>query len=90
MTFKMITRQCSQSKLVRLDAAGCPRRSTSGIAIPNYSGFDLGVVPMSRAFASSCSTTFAELSSRLPPRGLTQAARRYRIGLDCRWTACPR
>jgi cell division protein FtsI/penicillin-binding protein 2 len=37
---------------------------------------------MSRAFASSCNTTFAELSARLPPRGLTQAATRYGIGLD--------
>jgi len=39
-------------------------------------------VPMSRAFASSCNTTFAELASRMPPRGLTQAAAKYGIGAD--------
>jgi cell division protein FtsI/penicillin-binding protein 2 len=50
--------------------------------IPNYGGFDLGTVPMSRAFASSCNTTFAELASRMPPRGLTMAAAQYGIGPD--------
>jgi cell division protein FtsI/penicillin-binding protein 2 len=50
--------------------------------VPNYGGFDLGTVPMSRAFASSCNTTFAELASRMPPRGLTQAAAQYGIGPD--------
>ena len=47
-----------------------------------YRGFDLGTVPMSRAFASSCNTTFAELASRMPPRGLTMAAAKYGIGAD--------
>ncbi|MGC2347470.1 MAG: penicillin-binding transpeptidase domain-containing protein, partial [Mycobacterium sp.] len=62
---------------------GCPGKLDIGQrTIPNYGGFDLGVVPMSRAFASSCNTTFAELASRMPPRGLTQAANRYGIGLD--------
>jgi hypothetical protein len=50
--------------------------------VPNYGGFDLGTVPMSRAFASSCNTTFAELASRMPPRGLTMAAAQYGIGPD--------
>ena len=50
--------------------------------IPNYGGFDLGTVPMSRAFASSCNTTFAELASRMPPKGLTTAAAQYGIGPD--------
>ena len=51
--------------------------------VPNYGGFDLGTVPMSRAFASSCNTTFAELASRMPPRGLTHGGRqvRHRGGL---------
>jgi Penicillin binding protein transpeptidase domain/NTF2-like N-terminal transpeptidase domain len=50
--------------------------------IPNYGGFDLGVVPMSRAFANSCNTTFAELASRMPPTALTVAAAQYGIGPD--------
>jgi Penicillin binding protein transpeptidase domain/NTF2-like N-terminal transpeptidase domain len=62
---------------------GCPGELDIGHrTIRNYGGFDLGVVPMSRAFASSCNTSFAELASRMPPRGLTQAAARYGIGLD--------
>jgi Penicillin binding protein transpeptidase domain/NTF2-like N-terminal transpeptidase domain len=50
--------------------------------IPNYGGFDLGTVPMSRAFANSCNTTFAELASRMAPRSLTMAAAQYGIGPD--------
>jgi Penicillin binding protein transpeptidase domain/NTF2-like N-terminal transpeptidase domain len=61
----------------------CPGRIDIGQrSIPNYGGFDLGVVPMSRAFANSCNTTFAELASRLPPTGLTVAAAQYGIGPD--------
>ncbi|MBX7430845.1 penicillin-binding transpeptidase domain-containing protein [Mycobacterium sp. Y57] len=62
---------------------GCPGQLDIGHrTVPNYGGFDLGTVPMSRAFASSCNTTFAELASRMPPRGLTQAAAQYGIGPD--------
>lgn len=62
---------------------GCPGHLDIGHrTVPNYGGFDLGVVPMSRAFANSCNTTFAELASRMPPRGLTQAAAQYGIGPD--------
>ncbi|HEX4586848.1 MAG TPA: penicillin-binding transpeptidase domain-containing protein [Mycobacterium sp.] len=50
--------------------------------IPNYGGFALGTVPMSRAFANSCNTTFAELASRMAPRSLTMAAAQYGIGPD--------
>ena len=62
---------------------GCPGRMDIGHrSVPNYGGFDLGTVPMSRAFASSCNTTFAELASRMPPRALTMAAAQYGIGPD--------
>ena len=62
---------------------GCPGHMDIGQrTIPNYGGFDLGTVPMSRAFASSCNTTFAELASRMPPKGLTTAAAQYGIGTD--------
>jgi hypothetical protein len=84
-TFKMITAGAA----IQRDMAtpntllGCP--GTIDIVhrtIPNYGGFDLGVVPMSRAFASSCNTTFAELASRMPPTALTVAAAQYGIGPD--------
>ncbi|MBW0019230.1 MAG: penicillin-binding transpeptidase domain-containing protein [Mycobacterium sp.] len=84
-TFKMITAGAAIDRDMATPSTmlGCPGHIDIGHrTIPNYGGFDLGVVPMSRAFASSCNTTFAELSSRLPPRGLTQAASRYGIGLD--------
>ncbi len=84
-TFKMVT----AGAVLERDMAnpntllGCPSEVDIGQrTIPNYGGFDLGVVSMSRAFASSCNTTFAELASRMPPRGLTQAAARYGMGLD--------
>lgn len=84
-TFKMVTAGAAVERDMATPntMVGCPGHLDIGHrTIPNYGGFDLGVVPLSRAFASSCNTTFAELSSKLPPRGLTQAATRYGIGLD--------
>ena len=84
-TFKMVTAGAAVDRDMATPNTmlGCPGRIDIGHrTIPNYGGFDLGVVPMSRAFASSCNTTFAELGSKMPPRGLTQAATRYGLGLD--------
>jgi Penicillin binding protein transpeptidase domain/NTF2-like N-terminal transpeptidase domain len=84
-TFKMITAGAAIDRDMATPNSmlGCPGRIDIGHrTIPNYGGFDLGVVSMSRAFASSCNTTFAELGSRMPPRGLTQTATQYGIGLD--------
>jgi hypothetical protein len=84
-TFKIITAGAAiQTDLATPNTMlGCPGTAEIGQrVIPNYGGFDLGVVPMSRAFASSCNTTFAELASRMPPRGLTTAAAQYGIGPD--------
>ena len=84
-TFKMVTAGAALERDLASPNTllGCPGQIDIGHrTIPNYGGFDLGVVPMSRAFASSCNTTFAELASRMPPRGLTQEASQYGIGLD--------
>jgi cell division protein FtsI/penicillin-binding protein 2 len=84
-TFKMITAGAAIDRDMATPNSmlGCPGHVDIGHrTIPNYGGFDLGVVSMSRAFASSCNTTFAELSSRMPPRGLTQTASQYGIGVD--------
>ncbi|WP_198965872.1 penicillin-binding transpeptidase domain-containing protein [Mycobacterium shottsii] len=86
-TFKVVTAGAAVERDMATPNTmlGCPGELDIGHrTIPNYGGFDLGVVPLSRAFASSCNTTFAELSSKMPPRGLTQAAIRYGIGLDYR------
>jgi hypothetical protein len=84
-TFKMVTAGAAVDRdmVTPNSMLGCPGHIDIGHrTIPNYGGFDLGVVSLSRAFASSCNTTFAELSSRMPPRGLTQTATQYGIGLD--------
>ena len=62
---------------------GCPGQSDIGHRTsPTYEKFDLGLVPLSRAFADSCNTTFAELASRMSPTALTVAASQYGIGPD--------
>jgi hypothetical protein len=84
-TFKIITAGAALERDLATPNTllGCPGTIDIGHrTIPNYGGFDLGTVPMSRAFANSCNTTFAQLASQLPPRGLTQAAAQYGIGPD--------
>ncbi|KKW63569.1 penicillin-binding transpeptidase domain-containing protein [Mycolicibacterium elephantis] len=84
-TFKMITAGAAIERDMATPNTLLPCPGTMDIGhrtVPNYGGFDLGTVPMSRAFASSCNTTFAELASRMPPRGLTKAAAKYGIGAD--------
>jgi hypothetical protein len=84
-TFKMVTAGAALERDLASPNTllACPGTIDIGHrTIPNYGGFDLGTVPMSRAFASSCNTTFAELASRMPPRGLSQEASQYGIGLD--------
>ncbi|MDT5390577.1 MAG: hypothetical protein QOE04_4218 [Mycobacterium sp.] len=86
-TFKIITAGAAVDRDMATPNTllGCPGSIDIGQrTIPNYGGFDLGTVPMSRAFASSCNTTFAELASKMPPKGLTTAAAQYGIGLDYR------
>ena len=84
-TFKIVT----ASAAIERDMAtpntllGCPGQLDIGHrTVTNYNAFDLGTVPLSRAFANSCNTTFAELASVMPPRGLTTAAARYGLGPD--------
>ncbi|CAN5490999.1 penicillin-binding transpeptidase domain-containing protein [soil metagenome] len=84
-TFKIITAGAAIDRNMATPNTllGCPGTAEIGQRIvPNYGGFDLGVVPMSRAFASSCNTTFAELAAQMPPTGLTVAAAQYGIGPD--------
>ena len=84
-TFKIITAGAAIDRDMATPNTllACPGTMDIGQrTIPNYGGFDLGTVPMSRAFASSCNTTFAELASRMPPRALTMAAAQYGIGPD--------
>jgi cell division protein FtsI/penicillin-binding protein 2 len=84
-TFKVVTAGAALEREMATPNTmlGCPGELDIGErTIPNYGGFDLGVVPMARAFADSCNTTFAELASRMPPKALTKAAAQYGLGLD--------
>src|SRR5581483_7752439 len=84
-TFKMITAGAAIQRDIATPNTmlGCPGTTEIGHrVVSNYDAFDLGVVPMSRAFANSCNTTFAELASRMPPTALNVAAAQYGIGLD--------
>ena len=82
-TFKMVTAGAAiERDMATPDTPlGCPGEAEIGHRIvPNYNKFDLGTVPMAKAFANSCNTTFAELASRMPPRALNQTAAIFGIG----------
>ena len=84
-TFKIVTAGAAIQRNMATPNTllGCPGQIDIGDrTIPNYNKFDLGIVPMSKAFANSCNTTFAELASRMPPSALTDAASQYGIGAD--------
>jgi len=84
-TFKIVTAGAALQRNMATPNTlmGCPGEIDIGYrTIPNYNRFDLGTVPMARAFANSCNTTFAELASRMPPSALTDAASEYGIGAD--------
>lgn len=53
-----------------------------GRIVNNYNQFSLGSVPLERAFASSCNTTFADISTRLEPGQLADVAKQFGLGLD--------
>ncbi|WP_420809042.1 penicillin-binding transpeptidase domain-containing protein [Amycolatopsis suaedae] len=84
-TFKIATAAAALTTgVTRADAVvDCPGTTTiEGRLIPNDGRFALGSVPLSTAFAHSCNTTFARLSTQLPPAALTDAARDLGIGAD--------
>ena len=61
----------------------CPGSTTIGPrTIHNENDFDLGTVPLHRAFAASCNTSFGKISADLPPDALLSAARRFGIGAN--------
>lgn len=84
-TFKIVTAGAAIDRNMATPDTmlGCPGEAEIGQrVVPNFNKFDLGTVPMARAFAKSCNTTFAELASRMPPSALTVAAAKYGIGPD--------
>ena len=53
-----------------------------GRTVTNYNGFSLGSVPMRQAFAQSCNTTFAEVSTNLKEGELKNTGKEFGLGLD--------
>ncbi|MEV8612787.1 penicillin-binding transpeptidase domain-containing protein [Amycolatopsis sp. NPDC051373] len=84
-TFKIVTATAALTAgRVKVDTpVACPGTVTfAGRVVPNEGRFDLGTVPLAKAFAQSCNTTFAQLSADLSPTALTDAARSLGIGAD--------
>ncbi|NMH96094.1 penicillin-binding protein 2 [Pseudonocardia sp. K10HN5] len=86
-TFKIVTAAAAveEGGLAAGSPVGCPGTTViGGRLIPNFEGFDLGTVPLGRAFARSCNTTFAQLAAQLGPDALPRAALALGLGADYR------
>jgi cell division protein FtsI/penicillin-binding protein 2 len=89
-TFKILTATALlQAKVVQpTSTVACPGTTVVyGKEFENEDKFDLGSIPLRKAFAHSCNTTFTGLSQRLQPAAIRQAAARYGIGTDWDLTA---
>lgn len=65
------------------EIVGCPGSAEFyGRVVTNYNGFSLGDVPLERAFAQSCNTTFAEISTGMEPGRLQDVAKQFGLGVD--------
>lgn len=84
-TFKIVTALAGLEQAgMRADTpVACPGQTViGGRPVPNANRFDLGTVPLTRAFARSCNTTFATIGAGLAPGGLTAAALQLGLGAD--------
>ncbi|APT84990.1 penicillin-binding transpeptidase domain-containing protein [Corynebacterium aquilae] len=84
-TFKMITATAGveHQDLSNQSIVPCPGTMDIGHRIvTNYNGFSKGNVPLQSAFAASCNTTFADISSKLEPGQLQATAKQFGVGLD--------
>ncbi len=84
-TFKIVTALAGveQAGLSADTPVACPGETViGGRPVPNAERFDLGTVPLRKAFARSCNTTFATVGAGLAPDGLTTAALQLGLGAD--------
>ncbi len=84
-TFKVVTATAGLDRglIVPGQPVDCPGVFTvDGRQIHNSHDFALGTVDATLAFAKSCNTTFAQLSTQMPADALPSAASEYGIGLD--------
>lgn len=84
-TFKIITAAAGLSRqgLVPGSPVPCPgTMNLYGRTVTNYADFSLGTVPLETAFARSCNTTFADISTQLAPGELQEVGKQFGLGLD--------
>jgi cell division protein FtsI/penicillin-binding protein 2 len=84
-TFKVVTATAALDRglITPGQPVDCPGSvEFGGRVIHNSHDFALGTVDSTLAFARSCNTTFAALSTQMPADALTTAATDYGIGLD--------
>jgi hypothetical protein len=83
-TFKIATAAAIlQAGVAGLDTVlPCPGSATVGQRTVRNADFALGDVPLRRAFAESCNTTFATAAAPLPPNALPDAAAQLGLGAD--------
>ncbi|AZA13845.1 penicillin-binding transpeptidase domain-containing protein [Corynebacterium choanae] len=84
-TFKIITATAGMERQGVTPGSIVPCPGTMDIGhriVTNYNAFSLGSVPLLRAFASSCNTTFADISARLAPGELKSVAAQFGLGRD--------
>ncbi|WJY68300.1 penicillin-binding transpeptidase domain-containing protein [Corynebacterium auris] len=84
-TFKIITAAAGAQLqgLTPESIVPCPgTMDIFGRVVTNYGGFSLGDVPLERAFATSCNTTFADVSTRLEPGQLKDVGKQFGLGID--------
>jgi cell division protein FtsI/penicillin-binding protein 2 len=84
-TFKIVTATAAMERGLSAPTQpiDCPGVFTvQGRAITNAHDLALGTVDLTEAFAQSCNTTFAGLSTQMPADALPLTAAGYGIGLD--------
>lgn len=84
-TFKMITAYSGldHQGLTPDSTVGCPgSQDIGGRIVTNYNGFSLGNTALQNAFAKSCNTTFADISTQLQPGQLKTEAAKFGLGTD--------
>lgn len=61
----------------------CPgTMDIGGRVVTNYNSFSLGTTSLEQAFAESCNTTFADISTKLQPGELQSTAKQFGLGVD--------
>lgn len=84
-TFKIITASAGvgEQGLTEDSMVGCPSTiDLGGRVVTNYNSFSLGTTTLRNAFAQSCNTTFAEISTNLAEGQLKQRASQFGLGRD--------